>query len=221
MTDSTITGDEEVDEAIVEAIEENPEEVAAFVQRLGLLNQLLDATELATAALDDRMVEHLGNTSATLGEAVDGLATDETVRLAESVGTNADDMASALERIARLEADGDLETLVGAAHTVSLGADAMDDDIVMSLGSTASSLGEIADTAADPDTREGTVTLLEAIGAATTDGPPDQMGALGLLRALRDANVQRGLGFLVAIARATGEQLPENDRTDRSRGDRQ
>jgi len=104
---------------------------------------------------------------------------------------------------------------------MSLSTDAMDDDIVMSLGSTASSLGEIADTAAVPDTREGTVTLLEAIGAATTDGSLDQMGAIGLLWALRDANVQRGLGFLVAIARATGEQLPENDRTNRSRGDRQ
>lgn len=216
MTDSTLTGDEEVDEAIIAAIEENPEEVAAFVQRLGLLNQLLDATELATAALDDQMVEQLGATSATLGEAVDGLATDETVRLAEAVGTNADDMATALERIARLEADGDLEMLVGAAHTVSLAADAMDDDIVMSLGSTASSLGEVADTAADPDTREGTVTLLEAVGTATTDGPPDRVGALGLFRALRDENVQRGLGFLIAIARATGEHLPEKDGTDRS-----
>jgi uncharacterized protein YjgD (DUF1641 family) len=214
MTDSTLTGDEKADEAIIAAIEENPEEVAAFVQRLGLLNQLLDATELATAALDDQMVEQLGATSATLGEAVDGLATDETVRLAEAVGTNADDMATALERIARLEADGDLETLVGAANTVSLAADAMDDDIVMSLGSTASSLGEVADTAADPDTREGTVTLLEAIGSATTDGPPDRVGALGLVRALRDENVQRGLGFLVAIARATGKHLPKDDRTD-------
>ena len=220
MTDPTLTGDEEVDEAIVEAIEENPEEVAAFVQRLGLLNRLLDATELATEALDDRMIEQLGDTSATLGEAVDGIATDETVRLAEAVGTNADDMATALERIARLEADGDLETLIGAAHTVSLAADAMDDDILMSLGSTASSLGELADTAADSDTRAGTVALLEAVGAAT-DTPPDRVGALGMLRALRDPNVQRGIGFLLAIARATGERLPESDETDgASDGDR-
>ncbi|WP_175607231.1 hypothetical protein [Natrinema saccharevitans] len=44
------------------------------------MNQLLDTTELEAAALDDQMVEQLGATSATLGEAVDGIATDETDR---------------------------------------------------------------------------------------------------------------------------------------------
>ena len=37
---------------------------------------------------------------------------------------------------------------------------------------------------------------------------PEPLGALGLVRATRDPDVQRGLGFLVAVARDFGRALP-------------
>ncbi|MFC4247898.1 DUF1641 domain-containing protein [Natribaculum luteum] len=219
MTENTITGDDEIDQLLVDAIAENPKEVAALIHRVGLLNQLLDVTELASEALDDRLVVDLAATSATLGEAVDGIATEETVRLADAVGANADDLAAGLERVARLEADGDLETLVGVANAASLLSAAMDDDIVMSVGELGSSLGEIADTTADPDTVSGVTALLDGVGtAAATDAPPERLGPVGLLRALRDPDVQRGLGFLVAVARATGVNM-QRQRTDEPTND--
>jgi len=82
----------ETREALEAAIEENPEEVARLVERLGLVNEILDVTELASGALTDEMVQELAGTSAMLLESADGLATPETAELAETVGTNATDL---------------------------------------------------------------------------------------------------------------------------------
>ena len=102
------------------AIAENPEEVAAFVDRLGLVNELLDATELVTAAADDRMVVDTANTAASLAEAADGLATAETAELGEAVGENGDDLADALETVVRLQRSGALDELAKLAEVVPL-----------------------------------------------------------------------------------------------------
>lgn len=122
-------------DAVTTAIEDNPEEVARLLRRLGQVNDLLDTLDLATAALDDEMVRTLARTSA--------------------------------------------------------------------------SLGEVADAAADPDTVQGIETTLDALGEASAT-EPGRVGTIGMLRALRDPDVQRGMGFLLAIARATGEGLDAN-----------
>ncbi len=53
--------------------------------------------------------------------------------------------------------------------------------------------------------------------AGDLDEPPDRIGMLGLLRALRDPDVQIGLGFVIAIARGIGQDL---DRRVEMRKDR-
>jgi uncharacterized protein YjgD (DUF1641 family) len=90
--------------------------------------------------------------------------------------------------------------------TLDLATAALDDEMVRTLARTSASLGEVADAAADPDTVQGIETTLEAIGEASA-AEPGRVGTIGLLRALRDPDVQRGMGFLLAIARATGEGL--------------
>jgi uncharacterized protein YjgD (DUF1641 family) len=190
-------------QALEEAVAENPEEVVAFVERLGLLNELLDTTALATQAMDDEMVMRLAGTSSLLAESADGLATPETARLAASVGENADDLEGALETVLRLERAGTLEELAELADAATLVTSAMDDEMVMRLARTGSSLGEVADTAAEPETARGIQRLLDAVGEAGGE-PPEPVGAVGLLGALRDPEVKRGMGFLVALARGLG-----------------
>jgi uncharacterized protein YjgD (DUF1641 family) len=91
---------------------------------------------------------------------------------------------------------------------MALATEAADDEMVSSVAGTAASLGELADEAADPGTVDGARTLLRALGDA---GDPETtyrgVGILGLLRALRDPEVKRGLAFLVALARGIGREL--------------
>jgi uncharacterized protein YjgD (DUF1641 family) len=96
---------------------------------------------------------------------------------------------------------------------LALATEAADDEMVSSVAGTAGSLGELADEAAEPETIRGARTLLRALGDA---GDPEttyrEVGALGLLRALRDPEVKRGLAFLVALARGIGRELERGER---------
>ncbi|APW99623.1 hypothetical protein CHINAEXTREME_18420 [Halobiforma lacisalsi AJ5] len=189
-----------------ELIAEHPDEVARFLERLDVVNDLLDTADLATAAMDDRMVQELSGTATNLGAAADGLATDEVARLGEATGENADDLADALETLARLQRSGTLDDLVALADLAALASNAMDDGMVTDLAATGTRLGELADTASDEDTVRTLESLLEAVGEASAD-PPEPVGFRGLVSALRDLNVRRGLGFAIAVARGIGKRL--------------
>ena len=187
------------------AIAENPDAVAAFVRRLDAVNELLDVVALGTSALEDDMVAELAGTAATLAEAGDGLATEETVRLASLVGENGDDLAAALETLVALQRAGTLDELVGIADALSLATAALEDDMVAELARTGSRLGEVADEAADPQAGRGLTRLVRAVGDAET-AEHDRVGPVGLVRSSRDPEVQAGLGYLLALARAVGQQ---------------
>ncbi|SEO57949.1 Uncharacterized conserved protein YjgD, DUF1641 family [Halogranum amylolyticum] len=203
MTNTKTTFDETVPDALAEAIAENPHEVARFLERLNLVNEFLDAADVAVSGLDDDMVAELAGTSTTLALAANGLATSETVELGETVGENADDLSAAIETLVGLQRDGTLDDLAALGDLVSLGSAALDDEMVTSLAHTGGRLGELADTAADDDTARGVGTLLTAVGAANaTDA--EQVGPVGIVRALRDPEVQTGMGFVVALARELG-----------------
>ncbi|MFC6727680.1 DUF1641 domain-containing protein, partial [Natronoarchaeum mannanilyticum] len=55
------------------------------------------------------------------------------------------------------------------------------------------------------DTRDGIETLLDGVGEAER-GDPEQVGPVGLLRGLRNPDVQHGLGYLLALAGSIGRQ---------------
>jgi uncharacterized protein YjgD (DUF1641 family) len=187
------------------AIAQNPEAVAAFVERLDAVNELLDVLSLGEGALTDEMVRELSATGSTLAESADGLATDETVALASTVGDNGDELRDALETVLDLQRSGTLDELAELGQVASLGSAALDDEMVTSLAGTGAALGEVAQTAADDDARDGLQTVLSSLGAAE-EADPERVGALGLLRATRDPDVQRGLGYLLATARAIGDE---------------
>jgi uncharacterized protein YjgD (DUF1641 family) len=202
------------DESDLEAaIAENPEAVAAFVRRLDAVNELLDVLALGESAVTDEMARDLAGTTATLAESADGIATEETVALAETVGENGDDLRAALDSLLALQRSGTLDELVELAGVVSLATAALDDEMVTSLADTGASLGELAHTAADDDARDGLETVLEGVADAERE-PPEPVGPLGLVRATRDPEVKYGLGYLLAVARAVGESRAET--ADRS-----
>ncbi|QLH76648.1 DUF1641 domain-containing protein [Halosimplex rubrum] len=185
------------------AIEQNPEAVAEFVEHLDAVNELLDVLSLGESALDDEMVRELSATGSTLAESADGLATDETAALAETVGENGDELREALDTLLALQRSGTLDELAEIAEVGSLATAALDDEMVTSLAGTGAALGEVAQTASDDDTRDGIETLLESVGEAERNSP-EQVGAVGLVRGLRDPDVQYGLGYLLALAGALG-----------------
>ena len=211
MSETTTDVDVERTEELQEAIEENPEDVARFLEHLDVVNELLDVLELGADALDDEMVTELSGTAATLAESADGMATEETVRLAESVGQNGGDLAEAMETVVELQRTGTLEELAAMADVISLGADALDDEMVVTLARTGSTLGEVADTAADEDTARGIAMLLQALGEASDpDDVPEQVGAWGMMKAMRDPEVKSGLGYLLALARGLGRNVEKS-----------
>ena len=207
MSESSETTREALDASAYDSLEvaiaENPDAVAAFVRHLDAVNELLDVVALGTSALEDDMVAELAGTAATLAEAGDGLATDETVRLAALVGENGDELADALETLVTLQRAGTLDELVGLADALTLLTAALEDDMVAELARTGSRLGEVADEAANPEAVRGLTRLVRAVGDAETV-EHDRVGAVGLLRATRDPEVQAGLGYLLALARAVG-----------------
>jgi uncharacterized protein YjgD (DUF1641 family) len=194
------------------AIAENPEAVAAFVERLDAVNELLDVLSLGESALSDEMVRELSATGSTLAESADGLATDETVALAEAVGENGDELREALDTLLTLQRSGTLDELAEIAEVGSLATAALDDEMVASLAGTGAALGEVAQTAADDDTRDGVETLLKGVGEAERESP-ERVGAVGLLRGVRDPEVQYGLGYLLAVAGAIGRERAGRERT--------
>ncbi|MEF8799653.1 MAG: DUF1641 domain-containing protein [Halolamina sp.] len=185
------------------AIAENPDAVADLVRRLDAVNELLDVLALGEGALTDEMVRELSGTSSTLAESADAMATEETVGIAGTIGTNGAALDDALESLVTLQQSGTLDELMELAGVLSLLTAALDDEMVRSLAATGSSLGEVAESAADENTRDGIQTTLTALGEADGE-PPERVGPVGLLKASREPEVQHGLGYLVAVARAIG-----------------
>lgn len=100
----------------------------------------------------------------------------------------------------------ELGTVGQAVDLLSFAAEALDDEMVVLLARTADQIGELADTASEPETVQGLQSVLVAVGEAA-DEPPERVGTLGLFRSLRDPEVQVGLGFIVAVSKALGREL--------------
>jgi uncharacterized protein YjgD (DUF1641 family) len=192
------------------AIAENPDAVADLVRRLDAVNELLDVLALGEGALTDEMVRNMAGTSSTLAESADAMATDETVDIASTIGTNGAALNDALESLIALQQSGTLDELMELAGVLSLLTAALDDEMVRSLAATGSSLGELAQSAADENARDGIQTTLAALGEADNE-QPERVGPVGLLKASREPEVQHGLGYLVAVARAIGRTRSENE----------
>jgi uncharacterized protein YjgD (DUF1641 family) len=128
--------------------------------------------------------------------------------VAKTLEDNDAELAEALETLATLQQTGTLEDLASMADMMALLTAAMDDEMVTELTSTGSRLGEVVQTAGEDDVAGGLEDALAAVGDASA-AEPERVGLIGLLRAMRDPEVQAGMGFVIALARALGQRQAE------------
>lgn len=166
--------------ALRDALADHGEDLAAALEHTDQLEAILETAVLVIASADEDDVDEITDSIVSLIEAVDGLATEQSVALADAIGEHGEDAASALETVLRLERNGSLDELVTLAETLS--DLSMDDDAVRGLNR-----------------------LMRAVGEAEADSEP--VGLLGALRAMRTADARTGLGYLLAIVREQGRSL--------------
>jgi hypothetical protein len=97
-----------------------------------------------------------------------------------------------------------LETVNELVEVAQLGTAAMDDEMVVSLAGTGASLGEIADTAADDDTRDALQVILGALGDANARGPVDRHD---LWDGIRNGEFLTGIRYALALVQALGRAV--------------
>ncbi len=124
--ESTTATEQSVPDELVRAIENNPEEVALLVERLGLVNDLIDVLELGVGALDDEMVRSLARTGTSLAEVADDASDPDTVagmkRLLRAVGDAEEAEAPPVGAVGLLRATRDPEVKAGLGYLVALAA---------------------------------------------------------------------------------------------------
>lgn len=130
---------------------------------------------------------------------------DAPPELASVLEERDESLAEALETIATLQETGTLEDLSAMADMMALLTAATTDEMAIELSQMGGRLMEVADTASDDDVARGLEDALAAVGDAT-EAESEPVGMLDLLRAMRDPEVQAGLGFVLALARALGSR---------------
>lgn len=97
-----------------------------------------------------------------------------------------------------------LDTVNELLEVADLGTAAMDDEMVRSLAATGGSLGELADTAANDDTRSALQVVLGALGDADASGPVDRYD---LWTGIRDGEFLAGVRYALAIVQSLGRAV--------------
>lgn len=164
------------------AILENPEEVAARLEEMGVGGEVLKDFEME-------------------GEK------ERSNEVRRTVERNQRELSEGLEKVARLERDGTLDELVEIADALTLLSSALDDEMVMSVAGMGGALGEVADTASDDDSVKTLDSTIKSLSKAKRESEP--MGVLAAVRASRSKEFKRSLGFLISVAQNLGEELDE------------
>lgn len=97
-----------------------------------------------------------------------------------------------------------LDTVNELLEVAELGTAALDDEMVASLAGTGASLAELADSAAEDDTRRGLQVVLGAIGDADANGPADRHD---IWDGIRSGDLLRGVRYALALLRSLGRAV--------------
>ena len=116
-------------------------------------------------------------------------------------------LEEAAQTVIELQQDGTLDDLTEAATAISLMGDALDDEMIMSVMALANQLGMVADGAAQENTVRTLQAMMDAMDEANAFDEPEKVGLLGAAKKMRDDDVKRGLGFLLAFLGALGRQI--------------
>lgn len=166
--------------ALEEALAEQGEDLATFVEMTDDFDDVLTTAILVLASADEDELAYVTDSVANLVETGENLSTEETTELAAAVGESADELADALDTVLELQREGHLEDLIELAKTLS----ALDVDVA--------TVGSLND-------------LLDAVGEANREPTPD--GVVGTLRRLVSRDVLAGVGYLVTVLGALGRRV--------------
>ncbi len=148
-------------DSLTDAFDESAANVAAFVDRLDAVNELLDAAAREVGVLrgdPDATPPDGADVAAALTDAADGPAADAVAGLAEATGRDGDDVAAAVEAVAELHREG---ALSGVADSVT------EEDAVRAVEA-------FVDAYRDPEVDGGVGYLVAAVNALGRDGGPDE-----------------------------------------------
>lgn len=198
MTDADDPTPEDARRALDRAIEERPGEVIEFVENLGRANDALEGSRRARrrdrhrpTPAEEFFDGFAETTTALFGAGTGAENPAALAALATAVGTNAGDMERALRKLASLERNGTFRDLAEAGETLR--------QFEAELGEETAELFE------DPVVAGEVGRMLRALQAAE-DAPENRLSVLGFARELRNEEVQRGMGYLVALARELGRE---------------
>ncbi|QSG16137.1 YjgD [Halapricum desulfuricans] len=172
-------------------VEDNPEDVAALLERLD--TEGTDVAALLNGSSEETNIDL-------------GAASEASSPLSDAIDGNEAELAEGLESLAQIQRTGTLDDLLELSQVASLLMGAMDDEMVMSLSNLASELGGVADTAAEEDISRGLEDVLHSVGDVSEE-EPEPVGAIGFAKALRDPEVKAGLGVALALVKALGRNV--------------
>ncbi len=123
----------------------------------------------------------------------------------KKIAENKDAIIQAIDKLVWLEKSGNLDALLGFSALIKIVQDMISDSVVDKNAEMIANLGLLS----AKFTNDRALTLLNALGDAICrcEKEPEPVGLMGLLKAMREPEVQKAIGILLNIARELGKSL--------------
>ncbi|AAB90688.1 DUF1641 domain-containing protein [Archaeoglobus fulgidus] len=137
------------------------------------------------------------------------MSEEETVKqlepLLKKIAENQEHLIEAIDKLVWLEKSGNLDALLGFSALIKIVQDSISDAVVERNMEMISNIGLIS----TKFTSDRALVLLNALGDAICrcEREPEPVGMVGLMKALREPEVQKALGMLLNIARELGKNI--------------
>ncbi|MDI3498496.1 DUF1641 domain-containing protein [Archaeoglobus sp.] len=137
------------------------------------------------------------------------MSEEETVKqlepLLKKIAENQEHLIEAIDKLVWLEKSGNLDALLGFSALIKIVQDSISDAVVERNMEMLANIGLIS----TKFTSDRALVLLNALGDAICrcEKEPEPVGMVGLMKALREPEVQKALGMLLNIARELGKNI--------------
>lgn len=171
-----------------------------------------DVAGAALASVTPGMFNRLAEMAERAGTAVDIATSPEVLELLGQVRASAPALTHAIRRVDELTKSGALDSLLDLAQVLQAAQSSMGDAMIHRLGNLIRVFGEMADLLVVSGLPEKVPALMEAAeGAkAEAEADPTAVSLFGLMRALKQPEVQFALKFMLAMARRLPAAAAEN-----------
>ncbi len=125
--------------------------------------------------------------------------------LMKKIAENKEHLSEAIDKLVWLEKSGNLDAIIGFAAFVKIIQDSISDAVVDRNMEMLANIGLIS----TKFTSDRALMLFNALGDAICrcEREPEPVGLVGLMKALREPEVQKAIGMLLNIARELGKNI--------------